>query len=567
MSSDFEDSFAALISKIDALETTLTNSPAVREQLTAIKKGVQNLCARYSRFELTGSSLQEGENYNKVLFEQTHQAIVVVDPEIGCFIDANSAAAKIFGYSSPQEIVGKTPLDMAAPTQYDGSDSALASRRRDQSALMQGIESFEWCHRRPNGEIWDAIVHLMAFSFRGRRLLQATLDDVTERRKTEEALRESRQLLEGVLENSPAVIYAKRKDGRYTFINREWARVCDLQREQVIGKTDQDLFSTDIAEQFRSNDLAVLRSGRLTESEERVRTPLGEKLFLSRKVPLISPAGEVEGLCGISTDITERRRNELELYEAITTLERERENKLMNVEAIIASIAHEVRQPLSAITMNAAAAVRFLGRTPPDFEEVRAALGRVVGESQRASEVFDGIRDLFRKVGESREPIDVNELVRDGSQSLVAELADNEVLLNTQLKAGLPVVDGHRGQLQEVIINIVHNAIEAMRTTPDRKREVLIKTRRYDDASIAVDVEDTGPGIDPKQLNAIFDAFVTTKTEGMGLGLAICRRIVEGHNGQLSAFSDGKSGARFEIILPIQVRDEKPNTGAEGLIS
>jgi PAS domain S-box-containing protein len=567
MSSDFEDSFAALISKIDALETTLTNSPAVREQLTAIKKGVQNLCARYSRFELTGSSLQEGENYNKVLFEQTHQAIVVVDPEIGCFIDANSAAAKIFGYSSPQEIVGKTPLDMAAPTQYDGSDSAFASRRRDQSALVQGIESFEWRHRRPNGEIWDAIVHLMAFSFRGRRLLQATLDDVTERRKTEEALRESRQLLEGVLENSPAVIYAKRKDGGYTFINREWARVCDLQREQVIGKTDQDLFSTDIAEQFRSNDLAVLRSGRLTESEERVRTPLGEKLFLSRKVPLISPAGEVEGLCGISTDITERRRNELELYEAITTLERERENKLMNVEAIIASIAHEVRQPLSAITMNAAAAVRFLGRTPPDFEEVRAALGRVVGESQRASEVFDGIRDLFRKVGGSREPIDVNELVRDGSQSLVAELADNDVLLNTQLKAGLPVVDGHRGQLQEVIINIVHNAIEAMRTTPDRKREVLIKTRRYDDASIAVDVEDTGPGIDPKQLNAIFDAFVTTKTEGMGLGLAICRRIVEGHNGQLSAFSDGKSGARFEIILPIQVRDEKPNTGAEGLIS
>jgi PAS domain S-box-containing protein len=558
MSSDFEDSFAALISKIDALETTLTNSPAVREQLTAIKKGVQNLCARYSRFELTGSSLQEGENYNKVLFEQTHQAIVVVDPEIGCFIDANSAAAKIYGYSSPQEIVGKTPLDMAAPTQYDGSDSALASRRRDQSALVQGIESFEWRHRRPNGEIWDAIVHLMAFSFRGRRLLQATLDDVTERRKTEEALRESRQLLEGVLENSPAVIYAKRKDGRYTFINREWERVCDLQREQVIGKTDQDLFSTDIAEQFRSNDLAVLRSGRLTESEERVRTPLGEKLFLSRKVPLISPAGEVEGLCGISTDITERRRNELDLHEAITTLERERENKLMNVEAIIASIAHEVRQPLSAITMNAGAAVRFLGGTPPDFEEVHAALGRIVGESQRASEVFDGIRDLFRKVGESREPIDVNELVRDGSQSLVAELTDNDVLLHTQLKAGLPVVDGHRGQLQEVIINIVHNAIEAMRTTPDGKREVLIKTRRCDDASIAVDVEDTGPGIDPKQLNAIFDAFVTTKAEGMGLGLAICRRIVEGHNGQLSAFSDGKSGARFEIVLPIQVRDEKP---------
>jgi PAS domain S-box-containing protein len=454
------------------------------------------------------------------------------------------------------------PLDMAAPTQYDGSDSALASRRRDRSALVQGIESFEWRHRRPNGEIWDAIVHLMAFSFRGRHLLQATLEDITERRKTEEALRESRQLLESVLENSPAVIYAKRKDGRYTYINREWERVCGLQRGQVIGKTDQDLFSTAIAEQFRSNDLAVLQSGRLTESEERVGTPWGEKLFLSRKVPLIAPDGEVEGLCGISTDITDRRRNELDLREAVTTLERERENKLMNVEAIIASIAHEVRQPLSAITTNAAAALRFLGRTPPDLDEVRAALGRVGGEGRRTSEVFDGIRDLFRKVGQSREPIDVNELVRETYHSLVAELTDNSVLIRTQLEPGLPLVDGHKGQLQEVIINIVHNAIEAMRTTSDRKREVLIKTKRNNDASIAVDVQDTGPGIDPKQLHAIFDAFVTTKTEGMGLGLAICRRIIEGHDGQLSAFSDGKSGARFEIILPIHVLDGMLNSSA-----
>jgi signal transduction histidine kinase len=115
------------------------------------------------------------------------------------------------------------------------------------------------------------------------------------------------------------------------------------------------------------------------------------------------------------------------------------------------------------------------------------------------------------------------------------------------------LVIGHRGQLQEVIINIVHNAIEAMRTTPDQKRELSIETKRHDEEAIAVCVEDIGPGIDPKQLRTIFDAFVTTKTEGMGLGLAICRRIVEGHNGQLSAFSDGENGARFEIILPIHV--------------
>ena len=123
----------------------------------------------------------------------------------------------------------------------------------------------------------------------------------------------------------------------------------------------------------------------------------------------------------------------------------------------------------------------------------------------------------------------------------------------------LPLIDGHKGQFQEVIINIVHNAIEAMRAAPNRKCELLIETKRHDETAIAIYVEDTGPGIDPKQLHAIFDAFITTKMEGMGLGLAICRRIIEGHNGQLSAFSDGKSGARFEIILPVHVPDGNVN--------
>jgi signal transduction histidine kinase len=190
--------------------------------------------------------------------------------------------------------------------------------------------------------------------------------------------------------------------------------------------------------------------------------------------------------------------------------------------------------------MNAAAALRFLAKTPPDLDEVRAALTRVAGESRRASEVFDGIRDLFRKVGQSREPVDINELVGDALQSLLAELTDNGVLVRTQLEPGLPLVDGHKAQLQEVITNIVHNAIEAMRSTTDR--EVLIETKRHEQTAVAVDVEDTGPGVEPKLLHTIFDAFVTTKTEGMGLGLAICRRIVEAHDGQLFAVSDGKRG-------------------------
>ncbi len=570
MSSEFEKRFAALITEIGDIEADLTNSGKVRERLVAVKQGIESLytqtIAERHRNELTESSLQESESYNKILFQQSRQAIVVFDPEARCFIDSNEAAAEIFGYSSPEEIVGKTPLDMAAPTQYDGTDSAVASQRRDQSALVQGIESFEWRHRRPNGEIWDAMVHLMAFNYRGRRLLQATLEDITERRKTEEDHRKSRQLLESVLENSPAVIYAKRKDGRYTYINREWERVCDLRREQVIGRTDHDLFPPEIAEQFRTNDLAVLQTGRLTESEERVGTPWGEQLFLSKKVPLISIDGEVEGLCGISTNITDQRRNELDLREAIMTLERERENKLMNVEAIIASIAHEVRQPLTAITANAAAALRFFARTPPDFDEINAALSRVVSDSHRASEVLDGIRALFQKVGQAREAVDLNEITREALQLLQGELTDHGVTTRTEFASELPHVQGHRGQLQEIMINLCHNAIEAMATMTDQNRLLRIRTGRYGEKAIAVAVEDSGPGIDPKQLQGIFDAFVTTKAQGMGLGLAICRRIIESHGGQISALSDGKSGALFQFVLPIQLPDGDANATTSGVM-
>jgi PAS domain S-box-containing protein len=502
---------------------------------------------------------QDSEGYNRILFQQSHRAMVVFDPEARCFIDSNQAAAKIFGYSSPEEVVGKTPLDMAAPTQYDGSDSATASQRRDQSALVQGIESFEWRHQRPNGEIWDGMVHLMSFTHRGRHLLQATLEDITQRKKTEEALRESRQLLQSVLENSPAVIYAKRKDGTYTYINREWERVCGLTRDQVIGKTDHDLFPPDIAKQFRNNDLAVLQTGRLTEYEERVGTPWGEQLFLSKKVPLISPSGEVEGLSGISTNITVQRRNELVLRETVLTLERERQNRLMNVEAIVASIAHEVKQPLAAITMNANAALRFFRRVPPDYREVEAALARIGKESHRVGEVFDSIRVLFQQDEPIHEPIDANEVARETLQSLRGELEGHGVTLRTELADGLPLIQGHKNQLQQVIVNLVHNSIEAMDTVLGRSRVLLVKTDRRDSNTVIVVVEDSGPGIEAARLEGIFEPFVTTKKKGMGLGLAICRRIIENHGGKLTASSDGNSGARFQIVLTVGTENLAPS--------
>ena len=247
---------------------------------------------------------------------------------------------------------------------------------------------------------------------------------------------------------------------------------------------------------------------------------------------------------------TERRESVARLAHANLLLEHERDNKLMNVEAIAASIAHEIKQPLAAIVMNGGAALQLLGTAPPDHDEVRAALNDMIADSHRTSEVFEGIRALFRKVDHERQLIDMNEIILRVLQSLRGELKDHGVTTRTELMSGLPLVEGNRNQLQQVVFNLVHNALEAMNATTDRSRVLRVRTEHCGRDAIAVAVEDSGPGIDPKQLDGIFDAFFTTKAHGMGLGLAICRMIIGRHGGQLTVSSDGKRGALFQFVLP-----------------
>ena len=252
----------------------------------------------------------------------------------------------------------------------------------------------------------------------------------------------------------------------------------------------------------------------------------------------------------------ERRDNEARLARANMMLERERDNKLMSAQAVTGAIAHEVRQPLASIVSNASAALRWLERTPPDHDELRAALSRIQSESHRTSEVFDAIRALFRKGDQGRQRIDVNAIVVEVLQSLRGELKSHEVEARSEL-AELALVDGNGGQLREVVFNLVNNALEAMGTTTDQSRRVLrVTTELRGRDAIAIAVEDSGPGIAPQKLDSIFSAFLTTKSHGMGLGLAICRMIVEQHGGQLTASSDGKSGALFQFVLPAAAIDK-----------
>ena len=227
------------------------------------------------------------------------------------------------------------------------------------------------------------------------------------------------------------------------------------------------------------------------------------------------------------------------------------EDTLTNVQSIVASIAHEVRQPLTAIAANGGAALRFLERTPVDSDEVRAALNRMIEDCHRTSALFDSIRALFAHSDQQIQSVNLNEIILEVLQSLRGELEGHGVTAGLQLMAEVPLVDGHRSQLREVVTNLIDNAVEAMDATTDRARVLKVRTELHRRDTIRVTIEDLGHGIAHKQLNHIFDAFVSTKATGMGLGLAICKMIIERHGGDISAFSDGRSGATMQFVLPI----------------
>ncbi len=231
-------------------------------------------------------------------------------------------------------------------------------------------------------------------------------------------------------------------------------------------------------------------------------------------------------------------------------LRRERDNKLMNLEAMMAAIIHEIRQPLTAISANAGAAMAFIAKKPPNLDEAQASLGDVIDDSHRTSQVLNGIRSLFRRIDKDRQPLDLNELLLEVLKSMRADFQAHGVLVRPELAADVPLIDGDKGQLQQVASNLIHNALEAMGLATTPIRVLRLTTERHGHEAIMVGFHDSGPGIDPKQIDGIFDAFVTTKPDGMGLGLAICRLIIENHGGKLSARSDGKSGAVFQFVLP-----------------
>ena len=320
------------------------------------------------------------------------------------------------------------------------------------------------------------------------------------------------------------------------------------------GKVTFEDFLSEVHPEDRSrirqtiND--AVRDAKDYESEYRLVLPDGIVRWMSTRGSIqFDSAGKPSRLLGISIDITARKQAELDAQRGRAELSHLSRVALMG--EMSASIAHELNQPLSGILSNAAAGQRFIDRGDVDLREVRELLGDIISDGRRASDVVRGIRGMVKKQQLARRSVNLNEVVMDAWRMTSSDALLHSCQLETSLDPNLPAIDGDPVQLQQVLLNLVINAFDAMRDTPASKRKVLIATQSNGDGTVRTSVRDYGVGISEEMRDRLFDPFFSTKTEGLGMGLAIVRSIVESHGGTITAENADGGGTRFEFILPV----------------
>jgi len=264
--------------------------------------------------------------------------------------------------------------------------------------------------------------------------------------------------------------------------------------------------------------------------------------------PVFDANGEFRGYRGTGADVTATVRAEEALREM--RLQLEHANRLATMGQLTASIMHEVNQPIGASVTNAQAALRWLDGPKPDLEEARQALGRIVRDGHRAGAVVGRIRDLVKKAPPRKDLVEINSAIREIIEVARNEALKNGVSVHTELAEDLPFIHGDRVELQQVLLNLIINAVEAMRDMSEGPRDVLIMSAKTEADGVLVSVRDSGPGLAPAIRDSLFKAFQTTKPSGLGLGLSICRSIIESHGGRLWASANAPRGAVFQFTLP-----------------
>jgi len=364
-------------------------------------------------------------------------------------------------------------------------------------------------------------------------------------------LQTSEDRLRLVIDTIPTFAWTALPDGSVDFVNRHWQEYTGLSIEKTVGSGwEATVHPQDLnrhAEKWRVS----LATGEPFENEVRYRRAADEQYrwFLTRAVPLRDQRGKILKWYGISTDIEDRKRAEHQ-RERLRQLEADlaHVNRVSMLGEMAASLAHEIKQPIAAAITSANTCVRSLAHEPPNLDQARTAAGRIDKYGNRAAEIIDHIRSLYKKSPPQRALVEINEIVCEMVELLRAEANQSAVSIRTDLVADPPKITADPVQLQQVFMNLILNGIEAMKETGGI---LIVKTQLGEDGQLLISVSDTGMGLPKEKTEQIFDVFFTTKPQGSGMGLSISRTIVESHGGRLWAADNPPRGARFCFTLPI----------------
>jgi PAS domain S-box-containing protein len=454
---------------------------------------------------------------------------------------------RIFGYD-PTELIGK-PLTVLMPEWmrklHDGGFRRyLATGQRHinwQGTELTGL--------RKNGEEFPVEVSFGELTRDGHKVFTGFIRDISARKSAEERLRASERSLRELTETIPQMLWSAEPDGAVDYCNQRALDYTGLSAEQVRGAGWIKTVHRDDIESMSRAWTTAVSSGEPFQQEFRSLRAADQtyRWCISRALPLRDPNGRILKWFGTVVDLHDWREAQQALR--MTQAELARVSRLTTMGELAASIAHEVNQPLTAVTNNGSACLRLLANRSLEPEVLRRALEEIVADGTRASAVIARIRGFIKKAPVEKTVLDVNEVIQEVLALAGHELHRNPVLVECQLANTLPLVRADRIQLQQVLLNLIMNSIEAMTGAANQSRVLAVESRVDESGDVLVAVRDSGPG-PGSEADRLFTPFFTTKANGMGMGLPISRSLIESHGGRLWATTNSPHGAVFSFTLP-----------------
>src|SRR3989454_8623689 len=494
------------------------------------------------------TDIDEQKRAQEALRQSERELRQIIDSVPGMITVAESAGQQVYANkrfldytgTTVEELMGFNGLKLIHPDERE----KVTNKWLRSSALGQPLELdyrlkrfdgvYRWVHVRV-----DPLVDAQGRIVRWYGLIT----DIDDQKRGEEALRQSERPLRLVVETIPALVSRSKADGALDYVDQRVVDYTGLELEQI----GLDVIHPDDQHTHVQKWRHALETGEPWDNTYRVRRADGEyRWFYDRVEPLRDPDGHVVSWYAVKIDINDSR----EMEEVLRSTRRKLSAamQIATVAELSASIAHEINQPLASVVTNAEAAQTWLSHDPPNLERTRATLERIVRDGHSAAEVVRRIRALFKEATPVKALVDMNQIVAEVLRVLSDELRDNNIIVETDLDGDVPMVEADHVHLQQTLINLVHNAAEAMHGVTDRAKALLVRSRRQG-GELLIQVRDRGVGI--KDVTVIFEPFFTTKASGMGMGLAICRSIVEAHGGRIWATANEDAGMTFSFTLPV----------------